>query len=406
MLKTCLLFALSLSLIPSVARATDWPRWRGPDGTGISHEKNWDPLALADGARILWTTNVGNGYSAVSVQGKRAYTMGNIDGRDVVFCLDTISGQEIWRFSYNCSVRNYHGSFATPVIDQGRVYSISRNGDVYCLDGETGEKIWFVQIVEQHGAIQPKYGFSGSPVVQGRHLILNANRHGIVLDKLTGKIIWNSTPHRAGYATPVLYPEAGRLCIAMFSHRRLYGVDLTTGDTLWEFPWEFNDGADSSDPVVVGNHVFISTAYRNGAALIDFSENKPRRCWFRKEIQNEFGSCIYKDGYLYIPQGDTRHATAYLKCIDFQSGEQQWQRDTGHCSIINVDGKFIVLNQWGKLTIMEASEKGYHDLSSAVVVQTSGRVRCWTAPVLADAKIYVRTNTGDLVCIDMARTRP
>jgi outer membrane protein assembly factor BamB len=406
MLKNSSLFLLTLVLLVSAVPAADWPRWRGVHGTGISDEKDWDPLTLAEGARILWQTNVGNGYSAVSVQGRRAYTMGNTDDMDVVFCLDAVTGREIWRFAYACAVRNYPGSFATPVLDDGRVYTISRNGDVHCLDAGTGKKIWSVQIVDQLGAIRPKYGFSGSPVVEGRYLVLNACRHGIALDKQSGAPLWVSEPYKAGYATPVVYQDGERRCVAVFSHRRLYGVDLATGKALWHFPWEFPDGADSADPVVVGRRVFISTAYRNGATMIDFTDNQPRQCWFDKDIQNEFGSSIYKDGYLYVPTGDTRHRTAYLKCIDFETGDEKWCLDTGHCSIIHVDGKFIVLNQWGKLSIMEASEKGHRILSSSVVVETSGRVRCWTAPVLANGRIYVRTNTGDLVCVDVARARP
>ena len=174
---------------------------------------------------------------------------------------------------------------------------------------------------------------------------------------------------------------------------------------LWHFPWVFDDGADSPDPVVVGKRVFISTAYRNGASVVDFSNNEPKQLWFRKDIQDEFGSSIYINGYLYIPHGDTRHRTAYLKCVDFNTGDVMWTRDTGHCSIIYANGKFILLNQWGELTIMEASEKGYNDLSKAKIVHTSSRIRCWTAPILSNGKIFVRTNEGDVVCVDVSLKR-
>ena len=59
-----------------------------------------------------------------------------------------------------------------------------------------------------------------------------------------------------------------------------------------------------------------------------------------------------------------------------------------------------MLNQWGLLRIMEASEKGYKDLASSKIIETSDEIRCWTAPVLANGKLYVRTNTGELVCVD------
>ncbi|MFC2157828.1 hypothetical protein ACFLT9_08330, partial [Acidobacteriota bacterium] len=150
-----------------------------------------------------------------------------------------------------------------------------------------------------------------------------------------------------------------------------------------------------------GDRLFLSTAYRNGAAVIQFTDNKPQQVWFKKDIQDEFGSPIYFNGYLYVPHGDTRHRTAYLKCINFDTGEEKWSRDTGHCSLILVDGKFILLNQWGELLIMEADEKGCRDISRATVVETNSQVRCWTAPVLSNGKIYVRTCVGDLLCVNV-----
>jgi len=328
--------------------------------------------------------------------------MGNIEQKDIVYCLEAKTGKEIWHFEYDCPVRSYNGSFSTPVIADGLVYTFSRKGDVYCLDAKTGKKRWYVDASREFGAQPPKYGFSGSPVIAEDMVVLNANKYGIALDKNSGKCIWASPPGRCGYAAPVIYSYQGRKCAAVFAHRRINGVDLLTGERQWNFPWIFNDGADSPDPVVVGSRIFISTAYRNGATVIDFSNNDPQQLWFKKDIQDEFGSSIYKDGFLYVPHGDTRHRTAYLKCIRFETGEEMWSRDTGHCSLIYVDGKFVVLNQWGKLVIMEASEKGCQELSQAQVVETSSAVRCWTAPVLAQGKIYIRTCAGDLVCVDVS----
>lgn len=382
--------------------AEDWPYWRGPHGNGISNEKGWDPLSLNGGARILWETQLGAGYSSVSIKDGRLYTLGNENGRDIIYCLTADSGKEIWRFSYDSPVRSYQGSFSTPVIDQKRVYAVGRNGDVHCLDAAGGKKLWYVNITEKYGALKPKYGHSGSPVIHGRMLILNACLHGLALDKITGEKIWASPSSRCGYASPVLYEYQGRWCAAIFSHRRINGIDVSTGERLWHFPWIFNDGADSPDPVVVGSRIFISTAYRNGATMLDFSHNPPRQHWFKKDIQDEFGSSLYINGYLYVPHGDTRHRTAFLKCIDFNTGEEIWTRDTGHCSMIYVDGKFVVLNQWGELLFMEADEKGWKDLSQAKVVETNSQTRCWTAPVLANGKVFVRTSTGGLVCIDIS----
>lgn len=394
-----------LILLFGSAKADDWPCWRGPNGNGIFSESGWNPKALESGANILWKINVGEGYSSVSVTNARLNTMGNIDNEDIVYCLEAETGKEVWRFAYDCPTNGFKGPFATPVIDNGCVYTLSRNGDLYCLDAGTGDEKWHADITREFGAVKPKYGFSGSPVICDDLLVLNACKNGLAINKLTGEKAWASSSKRCGYATPVLYTYHGRKCAAIFAHQSINGVEVKTGKLLWSFPWVFDDGACSADPVVVGSRVFISSAYRNGGTMIEFTDNVPKQHWYKKDIQDEFGSSIYIDGYLYVPHGDTRHRTSYLKCIDFNSGEEMWCRDTGHCSLIHGNGKFIVLNQWGELLIMEASEKGCKDISKAKVLQTSSRVRCWTAPVLSDGRIFIRTNTGDLVCLDVSASR-
>ncbi len=407
------ILVLFISILPAEAQemvvngkadiSQGWPYWRGPNKNGKTDDKNWTHKALNEKPKILWQINVEKGYSSVTINGDHLYTMGNNSKTNKVFCIDIKTGEKIWNFEFESSERTHFGSLSTPVYENNCVYVSGRNGNVFCLDAKTGKQKWFVNIINEYNAEKPKYGFSGSPVIEEGLVILNAGKHGMALNKHTGKKVWGGSSGRAGYATPVIYTYKGDKCAMVFSHRRLNAVKISNGKLLWSFPWVFNDGADSPDPVVVGNRVFISTAYRNGATVVDFKDNKPKQIWFKKDIQNEFGSSIFVNGYIYVPHGDTRHQTAYMKCIDFNTGEEMWSRDTGHCSIIYIDKKFVVLNQWGRVTVTEANEKEYKDLSSAKIVKTSHEVRCWTAPVIVNGKLYVRTNSGELVCVDVSK---
>lgn len=397
---------LSIIILPLQLSAQDWPSWRGPNRNGITNDKSWSYEALKGNPNILWKINVGKGYSSVTVKGDKLYTMGNTELTTEVYCINSTNGKVIWKFDFDCPDRYHYGSLSTPVVENNCVYIFGINGEVFCLDANTGVKKWYGNVVEQYKALKPKYGFTGSPVIEDDLVILNAGKFGMALNKYTGRKVWGSDSlGKAGYATPVIYSYQGEKCAMIFSHRQLNAVRISDGKLLWSFPWVFNDGADSPDPVVVGHRVFISTAYRNGASMIDFKDNKPIQKWFKKEIQNEFGSTIYINGYLFIPDGDTRHKTAYLKCVDFNTGKEMWSWDTGHCSIIYIDNKFIILNQWGLLTVAKANEKGYNELVSAKIIETSEDIRCWTAPVLVGGRLYLRTNIGDLVCINLGSTK-
>jgi outer membrane protein assembly factor BamB len=86
-----------------------------------------------------------------------------------------------------------------------------------------------------------------------------------------------------------------------------------------------------------------------------------------------------------------------LKCIDPATGGEKWAEKTGFGGLVAADGKLIVMNHRGKLSIVEASPNGCRTLAAAQVLGG----KCWTAPTLSNGRIYCRSGQGDLVCLDV-----
>ncbi len=105
-----LMLVALLGAVVTYAQSDGWSKWRGPDGTGISGETKWNPASLSKGPKFVWKINVHPGYSAISVKGSYAFTMGYQDGKDVVLCLRTKDGSEVWRYSYSCKLGKYQGN--------------------------------------------------------------------------------------------------------------------------------------------------------------------------------------------------------------------------------------------------------------------------------------------------------
>ena len=141
-MKRALVAVAFLSVAHS--QATDWPQWRGSNRNGISPEKlsaRWP----ADGPVVLWRASVGTGFSSVSVSQGRAYTMGNTNDQETVWCLDALTGKEIWKHTYPSKLGAvYHegGPVSTPTIQSNRIFTLSKWGDVFCLDAAKGTIIW------------------------------------------------------------------------------------------------------------------------------------------------------------------------------------------------------------------------------------------------------------------------
>jgi len=92
-------FMLALA-IPLAAATPDWLGWRGPLGNNTSSEAGWNPLALRDGAKVLWTSDLGEGYSGVAIKDNRLYAMGRMRGAPYklgFYCLDASTGKVIWQ---------------------------------------------------------------------------------------------------------------------------------------------------------------------------------------------------------------------------------------------------------------------------------------------------------------------
>ena len=97
---------LIVVLICSAAPAADWPNWRGPNFNGISNETGWDADWQDDEPKVLWEASLGTGFASMAVSNGKVYAMGNIDDKDILYCFDEATGEEIWKQSYDCPLLN------------------------------------------------------------------------------------------------------------------------------------------------------------------------------------------------------------------------------------------------------------------------------------------------------------
>jgi outer membrane protein assembly factor BamB len=376
----------------------DWPQFRGANRDGISRETQWNPLALQGGAKILWKAEVGEGYSAVSIKGDRLFAFGNKDNTDTIYALSLKDGKALWKHSYPCEAGSYPGPRATPATDGKLVYSLSRVGLLLCLDAVTGEVKWNKNLMKEFGAVNLGWGFSGSPVIKGDMLLVNAGEYGVVLNRNTGAKVWSSPGGTGGYAAPVEFSSGGKERLALFSAKDLYGVDLETGVKLWSIPWKTSYDVNAADPIVSDGLMFISSGYNNAGAVIDVRGPAPIEVWKNKTMKNQFSSCVLINGFLYGFDGNVGGGS--LKCMDFKTGVEKWSQNIGFGSLSAAGNHLIALNENGDLFIIKASPEKYEEVSSARKVLEK---TCWTAPVLCRGVLYCRNSKGTLIALNLGK---
>ena len=398
-----LTFSLGLG---SVSLADDWGQWRGPNRNGIVTEKNWNAQWPAEGLKKLWEANGGVGLSSFTVSEGKVFTMGNREGTDCVICYDAETGKLLWEHQYPCDPKDpngYPGTRVTPTVDGTRVYTVSRLGQMFCLNKADGKPIWQNDFAKDFAAPVPTpgtkawWGYAGSPLIEGNLAIVETGAPGaslVALDKATGKVIWKSGDDKAGYSSPFAYTYKGERCVAMFSADGIVGRSIKDGKELWRSKWKTSWNVNAATPVIDNGRVFISSGYNTGCALVDFSENPAKVVWQNKNMRNHVCTCVLWNGYLY--GFDEKE----LRCLDWNTGEVKWtQQGFGKGCLFIADGKLVIYSDNGLLALAQPSPESFKEICRAPAL---GGKDTWAMPVLANGRLYCRTGER-VICFDLKK---
>ncbi len=386
-----------ICLAAALASAADWPRFRGPEGNGLSKETGWFKEWPATGPKVFWEAKVGLGFSSFAVGEGKALITGNEADTDTLFCFDAVTGKEVWKKSYPCPLlpKYYQGGTnATPTIENGRVYHLGKMGQMFCLNLADGTVIWEKDIVKEHGLTVPEWGFASSPVILGDLICLNAGGAGLALNKADGSLAWINDTSSAAYASVVPLELNGVPSLAILSHRDLVAVKLADGKEWWRHPFKSGYDTNAMDPIPWNGHLIVS-AHDQKAELIDIRSAEPKSVGPLGDTRIHMNSGVVIGDHLYQVHG-SGGKPGDLRCIDLRTQQIAWKQvGLGVGALIAADGKLIVLGEKGELAIITAKPDGYEELARAQLLGPT----CWTQPALANGRIYLRSGKGDVVCV-------
>jgi outer membrane protein assembly factor BamB len=391
--------------------AADWPQFLGPARNGVSTETGLAATWPKKGPAVVWDRDVGEGFSGPVAVGDRVVLFHRVGDEEVVECLSAADGTTKWKKGYPTHYRDAlgkgDGPRATPVVADGRVYTLGADGVLQCLKLEDGDKVWRKDLRKEYEIPRSYFGVGSSPILEGGRLLVNVgggNGAGVVaFAKDDGKELWKADDHEASYSSPVAADLAGKRTAVFLTREGLLALDPADGTIRYSKHWRsrMDASVNAASPVVVGDQIFLTACYGTGAVLLRAKKDGVEEAWKNDaSLSCHFDTPVYQDGFLYGFHGREDVEGGRLRCIDLKTGDVKWTADgfnTG--SMILADGKLIILTEDGDLVLAKATPAKYEELARATVLQ-SPPVRA--AIALADGKLYGR-DARKLVCWDLKK---
>lgn len=411
----------SVAPLPAVGEIGDWPQFRGPLRDGICRETGLLTDWPAGGPPLLWKLEgLGRGYSSLSIAGGKLFTMGDrpeAAGQESQYALayDLATRRELWATRVG-PPNSDGGPRCTPTVADGRVYVEGTDGDVLCLEAETGRIVWQKSLPRDFGGqMMSTWKFSESPLVDGPRVIVTPGvppASLVALDKGTGAVLWKSTlpglgeqgNDGAGYSSPLVATIAGVRQYVQLVGRGLIGVEADTGRFLWGYNRVANKVANISTPLVCGDYVFTSTCYQTGSALLHITRDgdtlQAREVYFldAKTFENHHGGVVLVGEYLYGGHGQNR---GWPTCLKLATGEIAWKERppaAGSAAVLFADGHLLFRYDRGPVALIEPTPAGYR--RKAQFSPPTGDGPAWPHPVIHRGKLYLR-HADLLTCYDL-----
>lgn len=430
------LVGAGLSFLAGKASAGNWPQWRGPDGSGISTEKNlpseWTPTK-----NIKWKTAIdGRAHSSPIVWGNRVFLTTAVEGAEVqgakaakhmlgdkefvhpdsiganrkhafkVVSLDRDTGKVLWQATawegtpYDDRHRKSSYAASTPATDGKMVYAYFGSEGLYAYDFK-GKLAWKAEV----GKIATLgMGTATSPILYENLVILQCDEDNgttsfiVALDKKTGKEVWK-TPRQiqVSWSTPLLVRTSSRAELIASGTEAIIAYDPATGKELWR-----HKGVESNaipSPVANNEMVYLVAGYPAKIALaIRLGQSgdltgTPNVLW------------KYAKGTAYVPSpilyGDYLYLTTdrgILTAIDAKTGEVKYEGGripipaTFTASPVAFEGKILMTSEDGDTFMVKAGPK--HEILGTNSVGEP----VYASPAIADGRIFIR-GEKNLYCI-------
>jgi outer membrane protein assembly factor BamB len=341
----------------------------------------------------LWKVAVGEGHSSPVVSGVRVYQFARrADGNEVVYAFDFAAGKKLWEHAYAApyemnpaATGHGKGPKSTPLVANGRVYTLGMTGVLLAVNASTGKPVWRFDSQGKFRATSPLFGVAVSPLLHSSNLIayVGTDEDGALtaFDAATGQVRWQWKGNGPGYGSPVL---AGNQIVAVAAEN-MVGVQASDGSLAWQLPLKTPYTQNSVTPIAIGDTVIYS-GLANPVTAIRIAGKSAQKVWENKEVGMYMNSPVLAAGLLH---GLSHRNKGQYFSLDPKTGKTVWTsegRQTENAAMIARGDEVLSLNTESELQVFRASPRGLEPLKKYTVADSP----TWAHPVVVGARVLVK----------------
>lgn len=377
--------------------------WRGPDRNGIIPEKDLLKTWPENGPEMIWSyQGLGEGHTSIGPAKDRFFITGMQGGTGILFAFD-YNGKVIWKKPYGPEwTENYAGPRSTPVVINDLVYFQSGHGVIYCINANSGDKVWSVDLQRKFDGRKVTWGMVENLLIEGDRIFCTPG--GIkdnvaALNRFTGETVWTSSGNKkpSAYCSSVYIRHKKAELIVTTTDGSIIGVDAKTGKFYWDIAQNQDNKIHANVPVYSDGIIYCASeddVANNGLVALKLSDDgrKVTLLWRNREFKNLMEGFILSDGLIY---GSVYEGKRWL-CVDIKDGvilHSFNKFDDG--SILFADGLFYCYSKRGEVALMSADKNSYSIISRFMV--TMGEGPHFSHPVIYNGRLYVRHGNALMV---------
>ena len=390
-------------LAGSTPASGEWTQWRGPnrDAAG-SVQGTWESQPA--GLTRRWRVEVGAGQSSPVVAGRTAFQFAREDGNEVARAIDLETGRVRWRQAYAAPYEPYPGAASygsgprsTPVVHDGRLFTLGISGMLTAFDAASGRILWQKDFTGRFPASAPPFGTSMSPLMAEGALIVHAGGHDggalIAFDPSTGAEKWTLQGDGPSYSSPILASFSGQQQVVIQVHRKVLGVDPAAGRALWSVPFVTPCDQNIVTPLQVGDRLILSSVNQGTMAIEprrDGDRWTARTAWHSTDVSMYMSSPVLMNRRVF---GLSHKRKGQYFALDPATGAVEWTSPGAqgeNAAFVVAGAAVLVLQGDGTLFTLPSNATSFAPSKPTRVADTA----TYAHPVPTEKGLLVKDENG------------